>query len=204
MVTHSIGPLLIFPNHKGFNIKDRMRIVERLKAGVIGATVLVVVNLIFELLSYPTFAAYGFKQLVNAPPIYYFVTNVIISFGTGLAFSLLYIIVRGHIEHTGMNKGIIFGLLAWALSSCAGFAYVIAYTTLPVIYTAMWLIQQLVGFMIYGLTMVSLLEPHAHKWTHPEIDDLLKTATPHKKAGFVVVKHPKADIMKATTAKKKR
>lgn len=177
---------------------------ERLKAGLVGASVLVIVNLVFELLAYPTYAAYGFKYLVNAPSIYYFVTNVLISFGIGLAFSLLYIITRGHIGHKGMNKGIVFGLLAWTLSSCAGLSYIIAYTTLPIIYSAMWMLQQLVGFMIYGMTMVALLEPHAHKWTHPEVDALIRSGRPHTKPGYVIVKHPKAKLMRAKAKRRKR
>lgn len=141
---------------------------ERARAGVIGAIVLVLVNLIFDMFSFPTYAMYGYKYLRIANPLYYFVVTVLLAFGTGLAFAILYIIVRTHIPQKGAMRGVMFGILVWAMTTCVATAQMIAYTALPLVYSVIWFVQAFVAYIVYGLTLAVELEPHAHKYGHPD------------------------------------
>ncbi len=147
---------------------------ERARAGVIGALMLVVMNLIFDIISFPTYAEFGFKFLSIQNPLYYFVTTTIISFAIGIAFAILYLIIRAHIQPKGLYKGLVYGVLVWALTDCVMASKLIAYTTLPVVYSVIWLLEGLISYMIYGMTLSFTLEPHAHKWKHPELLEFLE------------------------------
>ena len=142
---------------------------ERARAGLIGAMILVVVNLIFDLLTFPVYATYGFKFLRITDPLYYFITTVILSFGIGLAGALMYLIVRHDIPYKGMWKGVVYGLLLWGFITCASTAQLIAHTTFPILYDMIWLLEGLIEYLLYGIVLWYTLEPHAHKWLHPAV-----------------------------------
>lgn len=150
---------------------------KRLRAGALGALVLVVLSLVFDVITYPIFASYGFKMLTIDRPLYYFVTTTIISFGIGMAFALLYIMMRGHIPYDGIEKGIVYGLFLWVMVEGVKSSYLIAYTRLPIIYSVIWMLESLIKYTAYGGVIYILLEPHAHLWPHP---DVLKIAMPRK------------------------
>lgn len=162
---------------------------ERARAGLIGALVLVVINLIFDLLTFPTYASYGYKYLRITEPFYYFVTTVIISFGIGLAGSLLYMIVRHDIPYPSIWKGVVYGLLLWGLVTCTGVAQLIAQTTLPIVYDMIWLLQGLISYMIYGIVLWYTLEPHAHKWLHPAVIEHARKTKGEKGVAEVIKQH---------------
>jgi hypothetical protein len=92
-----------------------------------------------------------------------------------MAFALMYLIVRGHIPYDGIEKGVVYGILIWAMVECVKSANLIAYTRIPIIYNVIWLFQGLITYVIYGGVIYLLLEPHAHLWPHP---DVLKMAIP--------------------------
>jgi hypothetical protein len=150
---------------------------KRLSAGAIGGLVLVVLSLVFDFVTYPIFASYGFKMLTITDPLFYFVTTAIISFGIGMACSLLYIMLRGHIPYDGLEKGLVYGLFLWCMVEAVKAAQVIAYTRLPTIYSVVWMLEGLIKYCAYGGVIYILLEPHAHLWPHP---DLLKIARPRR------------------------
>lgn len=161
---------------------------KRLRAGAIGGLVLVLLSLVFDFVTYPIFANYGFKLLTIVNPLYYFVTTALISFGVGMAFSLLYIMLRGHIKYDGIEKGLVYGVFLWCMVEAVKAAQIIAYTRLPVIYSIVWMLEGFLKYCIYGGAIYLLLEPHAHLWPHP---DVLKFAV------------PRASVKKPAPAKKK-
>ena len=127
-------------------------------------------------------------------------TTTIISFAIGLAFALLYMIVRGHIPYKGIAKGVVFGLMVWAMTECVKAAQIIAYTTIPVMFSIIWLLQGLISYLIYGIVLSTSLEPHADDWLHPEL--ILHLSGSHPKTTRKTRKAVRGGTKRKSTKKK--